>query len=45
MSLEEVKEQIVSELSEESDPLTDQRLPRAQQEQVRQYYRRLSGEE
>ncbi|MFV1966908.1 MAG: hypothetical protein ACC628_15895 [Pirellulaceae bacterium] len=41
MSLEEVKEGIVSELSEDADPLTDQRLPRSQQDHVRQYYQRL----
>jgi len=41
VSLETVKDQIKSLLKEEADPLTDERLPRSQQDHIRQYYRRL----
>jgi hypothetical protein len=41
MSLEDVKDAIESELSKKDDPLSDQRLPRSQQDHVRQYYQRL----
>ena len=41
MSLQDVKEAIESELREDADPLTDQRLPRSQQDHVRQYYQKL----
>jgi hypothetical protein len=41
MSLQDVKDAIESELSKKDDPLSDQRLPRSQQDHVRQYYQRL----
>ncbi len=41
VSLEVVRDQIKSLLNQEADPLTDERLPRSQQDHVRQYYRRL----
>jgi hypothetical protein len=34
---EQVKEQILSSLSEEPDPISNQKLPRAQREHARQY--------
>jgi chemotaxis protein histidine kinase CheA len=40
-STEDIKEQIISSLSKDSDPLTDQRLPRSQQDHVKEYYQRL----
>lgn len=40
-STESIKEQIQSSLSRDSDALTDQRLPRSQQDHVREYYDRL----
>jgi hypothetical protein len=42
MSNEEIKQQILGSLKGETDPLTDQRLPKSQQDHVRQYYRRLT---
>jgi hypothetical protein len=41
MSREQVKEEIISALNEIVDPLTDQRLPRSQQDHVREYYQRI----
>ena len=41
MSLEGVKQQIITALNNDADPLTDQRLPKAQQDHVREYYQRL----
>jgi hypothetical protein len=41
MSLEEAKAMIISSLSKDPDPLTDQRLPRSQQDHVKEYYQRL----
>jgi len=41
-TLQDVKNAIQSSLREEADPLTDQRLPRSQQDHVRQYYQRFS---
>ncbi|MGE0755729.1 MAG: hypothetical protein AB7F89_18110 [Pirellulaceae bacterium] len=40
-STEEVKEQILSSLSKDPDALTEQRLPRSQQDHVKEYYQRL----
>lgn len=40
-STESIKEQILTSLSKDSDPLTDQRLPRSQQDHVKEYYQRL----
>ena len=40
-STEDIKEQIMSSLNKDSDPLTDQRLPRSQQDHVKEYYQRL----
>lgn len=40
LSMEELKAQMSSSLSNEADPLTDQRLPKAQREHVRQYNQR-----
>jgi hypothetical protein len=40
-STEDIKVQIISSLGRESDPLTDQRLPRSQQDHVKEYYQRL----
>ena len=42
MSMEGVKQQIVSSLANDADPLTDQRLPKAQQDHIRQYYQRFN---
>jgi len=41
MSLEGVKAQIITSLNNEADPLTDQRLPKTQQDHVREYYQSL----
>jgi hypothetical protein len=41
MSQEEVKQLILSSLRGETDPLTDQRLPKSQKDHVRQYYQRM----
>jgi hypothetical protein len=44
LSLEEVKAQIIESLGREADSLTDQRLPRSQQDHVKEYYQRFRGE-
>jgi len=41
LSQEEIKEEILSAVANDSDPLTDQRLPKEQQDHVREYYKRL----
>jgi hypothetical protein len=41
-SLQEVKDQIRSNLDQEPDPLIDVRLPRNEREQVKEYYQRLN---
>ena len=41
ITLEGVKQQIITALNNEADPLTDQRLPKMQQDHVREYYQRL----
>ncbi len=40
LSQEEFKEQILDALRKDSDPLTDQKLPRSQRDHVKQYYQR-----
>jgi hypothetical protein len=40
-SLEGVKQEILSAIKNDSDPLSDQRLPKEQQEHVREYYKRF----
>ncbi|MEX0820488.1 MAG: hypothetical protein WD070_12880 [Pirellulaceae bacterium] len=40
-SQESVKQEILSALRNDSDPLSDQRLPKDQQEHVREYYKRF----
>ena len=40
-SQEEIKEQITTSLSADPDPLTNQRLPKAQREQAKQYFERI----
>jgi len=40
-SQEAVKEEIMSALREDADPLTDQRLPRSQREHVNEYFRSI----
>lgn len=40
-STADIKEQIISSLSKDADALTDQRLPRSQQDHVKEYYQRL----
>lgn len=44
MSQAEIKEQILSSLDADADPLTDQKLPRSQRDHVREYYQRLGKE-
>ena len=39
---ESIKEEILSAVKNDSDPLSDQRLPKDQQEHVREYYKRFS---
>jgi len=41
ITMEGVKQQIITALNNEADPLTDQRLPKSQQDHVREYYQRL----
>ena len=41
LSQESVKEEILSAIKNDSDPLSDQRLPKDQQEHVREYYKRF----
>ncbi|HRX78967.1 MAG TPA: hypothetical protein P5307_07880, partial [Pirellulaceae bacterium] len=41
LSQEGIKEQILSAVKNDSDPLSDQRLPKDQQEHVREYYKRF----
>ncbi len=45
MSREEVRSEIAERLSQEPDPLTNQRLPRKQREHARDYFKTLSNEE
>ena len=40
-SQQEIKEQITNSLSTDPDPLTNQRLPKAQREQAKQYFERI----
>ena len=42
LSQESVKEEILSAIENDSDPLSDQRLPKDQQEHVREYYKRFA---
>lgn len=39
---ESIKEEILSAIKNDSDPLSDQRLPKDQQEHVREYYKRFA---
>lgn len=43
LSLEGAREEILSSLKNDSDPLTDQRLPKEQQDHVREYYKQFDG--
>jgi hypothetical protein len=40
-SLEATRDEILSSLKNDADPLTDQRLPKEQQDHVREYYKRF----
>jgi len=40
-SLEGTRDEILSSLKNDADPLTDQRLPKEQQDHVREYYKRF----
>jgi hypothetical protein len=42
-TLEGLKEEILSAVKNDSDPLTDQRLPKDQQEHVREYYKQFEN--
>jgi hypothetical protein len=42
LSQEEIKDQIITALGQDSDPMTDQKLPRSQRDHVKQYYQRLN---
>lgn len=41
-SQESVKQEILSALKNDSDPLSDQRLPKDQRDHVREYYKQFS---
>lgn len=43
LSVEGAKEEILSALKNDSDPLTDQRLPKDQQDHVREYIKRFKA--
>jgi len=45
LSQESYKEEILSSLKNDSDPLTDQRLPKDQQDHVREYIQRFEAGE
>ena len=41
LSQESMKEEILSAVKNDSDPLSDQRLPKEQQDHVREYYKQF----